>query len=96
MLLKGLGFAHSIISPVALLAGKSLYHERTHDECVLHYAGDFAIDQAIMLEPDEKEPYYHKHWRSPSIWLRSPSAINRRKTTHESRGFSRAEPAPDN
>lgn len=63
MLLKELGFDHTIVSTVALHAGNSPYHGRNHEAYVLHYADYFATDHAIMQEPGEKEPYYQKHWR---------------------------------
>jgi putative nucleotidyltransferase with HDIG domain len=63
MLLKELGFDHSIISTVALHAGNSPFHGRNHEAYVLHYADYFATDHAIMSEPGDKEPYYQKHWR---------------------------------
>jgi hypothetical protein len=63
MLLKELGFDHTIISTVALHAGNSPFHGRNHEAYVLHYADYFATDHAIMLEGPDKEPYYQKHWR---------------------------------
>lgn len=63
MLLKELGFDHTIVSTVALHAGNSPYHGRNHEAYVLHYADYFATDHAIMQEPGEHEPYYQKHWR---------------------------------
>lgn len=63
MLLKELGFDHTIVSTVALHAGNSPYHGRNHEAYVLHYADYFATDHAIMQEPGEPEPYYQKHWR---------------------------------
>lgn len=63
MLLKELGFDHTIVSTVALHAGNSPYHGRSHEAYVLHYADYFATDHAIMQEPGEPEPYYQKHWR---------------------------------
>ena len=63
MLLKELGFDHTIISTVALHAGNSPFHGRNHEAYVLHYADYFATDHAIMREGPDKEPYYQKHWR---------------------------------
>lgn len=63
MLLKELGFDHTVVSTVALHAGNSPYHGRNHEAYVLHYADYFATDHAIMQEPGEQEPYYQKHWR---------------------------------
>ena len=63
MLLKELGFDHTVVSTVALHAGNSSYHGRNHEAYVLHYADYFATDHAIMLEGPDKEPYYQKHWR---------------------------------
>jgi HD domain len=63
MLLKELGFDHTIISSVALHAGNSPFHGRNHEAYVLHYADYFATDHAIMLEGEHVEPYYQKHWK---------------------------------
>jgi hypothetical protein len=63
MLLKELGFDHTVVSTVALHAGNSPYHGRSHEAYVLHYADYFATDHAIMLEGPDKEPFYQKHWR---------------------------------
>jgi hypothetical protein len=63
MLLKELGFDHTVVSTVALHAGNSPYHGRNNEAYVLHYADYFATDHAIMLEGPDAEPYYQKHWR---------------------------------
>jgi len=63
MLLKDLGLPHIVVSTVATHAGNSPFHGRNFEAYVLHYADYFATDHAIMLEGDDKEPYYQKHWK---------------------------------
>lgn len=63
MLLKELGFDHSIVSSVATHAGNAPFHGRNFEAYVLHYADYFATDHAIMLEGEDRQPYYQKHWR---------------------------------
>jgi HD superfamily phosphohydrolase YqeK len=48
MLLKELGFAHPIVSAVALHAGNAPYHAQTFEAYVLHYADYFSADHAMM------------------------------------------------
>jgi hypothetical protein len=63
MLLKELGFEHTVISTVATHAGNSPFHGSNFEAYVLHYADYFATDHALMLEPNKPQPYYQKHWR---------------------------------
>lgn len=63
MLLKELGFDHTVVSTVATHAGNSPFHGRNFEAYVLHYADYFATDHAIMLEGSGAQPYYQKHWR---------------------------------
>ncbi|MDR3535003.1 MAG: HDIG domain-containing protein [Acetobacteraceae bacterium] len=63
MLLKELGFDHTVISTVATHAGNSPFHGSNFEAYVLHYADYFATDHAIMREPGDRQPYYQKHWR---------------------------------
>lgn len=63
MLLKELGFDHSVVSTVATHAGNSPFHGSNFEAYVLHYADYFATDHAIMQEPGDRQPYYQKHWR---------------------------------
>ncbi|HEY7580541.1 MAG TPA: HD domain-containing protein [Acetobacteraceae bacterium] len=63
MLLKELGFAHSVVSTVATHAGNMPFHGRNFEAYVLHYADYFATDHAIMLEGEGAQPYYQKPWR---------------------------------
>ena len=63
MLLKELGFDHTVISTVATHAGNSPFHGSNFEAYVLHYADYFATDHALMLEPGQPQPYYQKHWR---------------------------------
>ncbi len=63
MLLKELGFDHTVVSTVATHAGNSPFHGSNFEAYVLHYADYFATDHAIMQEPGELQPYYQKHWR---------------------------------
>ncbi len=58
MLLKELGFAHRIVSTVALHAGNAPYHGSTPEAYVLHYADYFSADHA-MIQTGGK-PYYQK------------------------------------
>lgn len=63
MLLKELGFPHTVVSTVATHAGNSPFHGSNFEAYVLHYADYFATDHAIMLEGVDKQPYYQKHWK---------------------------------
>jgi putative nucleotidyltransferase with HDIG domain len=63
MLLKELGLPHTVVSTVATHAGNSPFHGRNFEAYVLHYADYFSTDHAIMLEGDDKQPYYQKHWQ---------------------------------
>ncbi len=58
MLLKELGFAHRIVSTVALHAGNAPYHGSTPEAYVLHYADYFSADHAMMQTGGK--PYYQK------------------------------------
>jgi len=58
MLLKELGFAHRIVSTVALHAGNAPYHGSTLEAYVLHYADYFSADHA-MIQTGNK-PFYQK------------------------------------
>jgi putative nucleotidyltransferase with HDIG domain len=62
MLLKELGLSHTVVSTVATHAGNSPFHGRNFEAYVLHYADYFSTDHAIMLEGEDKQPYYQKHW----------------------------------
>lgn len=63
MLLKDLGLPHSVVSTVATHASNAPFHGRNFEVYVLHYADYFSTDHAIMLEGEEKQPYYQKHWK---------------------------------
>jgi hypothetical protein len=58
MLLKELGFAHRVVSTVALHAGNAPYHGSTPEAYVLHYADYFSADHA-MIQTGNK-PFYQK------------------------------------
>ena len=58
MLLKELGFAHRVVSTVALHAGNAPYHGATLEAYVLHYADYFSADHAVIQTGGK--PYYQK------------------------------------
>lgn len=58
MLLKELGFPHSVVSAVATHAGYSPFHAETFEGYVLHYADYFAADHAMRT--CGKAPFYQK------------------------------------
>ena len=58
MLLRELGFAHTVVSTVALHAGNAPYHGRTFEAYVLHYADYFSADHAMMAVGNK--PFFQK------------------------------------
>lgn len=56
MMLKELGFAHSVVSTVATHATNAPFHGRNFEAYVLHYADLFAADHAFMA--CGKVPFY--------------------------------------
>ena len=59
MLLKELGFPHSVVSTVATHAGNAPFHGSNLEAYVLHYGDYFAADRAMFLAG--KTPFYQKH-----------------------------------
>lgn len=58
MLLQELGFAHRVVSTVALHAGNAPYQGASREAYVLHYADYFSADHAVMQAGGK--PYYQK------------------------------------
>ncbi len=58
MLLRELGFAHTVVSTVALHAGNAPYHGRTFEAFVLHYADYFSADHAMIATGNK--PFFQK------------------------------------
>lgn len=58
MLLRELGFSHTVVSTVALHAGNAPYHGRTPEAYVLHYADYFSADHAMIARG--RKPFYQK------------------------------------
>ncbi len=58
MLLKELGFPHSVVSAVATHAGYSPFHAETFEGYVLYYADYFAADHAMQC--CGQRPFYQK------------------------------------
>ncbi len=58
MVLKDLGFAHEIVSAVALHAGNAPYHAESFEAYVLHYADYFSADHALITVG--RKPFYQK------------------------------------
>lgn len=58
MLLKELGFPHTVVSAVATHAGYSPFHAETFEGYVLYYADYFAADHAMRV--CGKPPFYQK------------------------------------
>ena len=58
MLLRELGFAHEVVSTVALHAGNAPYHGRTFEAYVLHYADYFSADHAMISTGNK--PFFQK------------------------------------
>jgi hypothetical protein len=59
MLLKDLGFPHSIVSTVATHATNAPFHGANREAHVLHYADLFAADHALRVMG--KTPFYLRH-----------------------------------
>ena len=59
MLLKELGFPHTVVSTVATHAGNAPFHGSNLEAYVLHYGDYFAADRAMFLAG--KTPFYQKH-----------------------------------
>lgn len=59
MLLKDLGFAHTIISTVSVHSPKLPFKGRNFEAYVLHYADLFSADHAFMSVG--KKPFYQMH-----------------------------------
>ena len=59
MLLKELGFPHSVVATVATHAGNAPFHGSNLEAYVLHYGDYFAADRAMFLAG--KTPFYQKH-----------------------------------
>ena len=60
MMLKELGFPHTVVSTVATHATNAPFHGSTHEAYVLHYADMFAADHA-MLQMGRQPFYQRKH-----------------------------------
>ena len=58
MLLRELGFPHTVVSTVALHAGNAPYHGRTLEAYVLHYADYFSADHAMISTGNK--PFFQK------------------------------------
>jgi hypothetical protein len=58
MILKDLGFAHDVVSTVALHAGNAPYHGSSFEAYVLHYADYFSADHAMISVG--RKPFYQK------------------------------------
>ena len=56
MLLRELGFAHLVVSTVALHGGNMPYHGRSPEAYVLHYADYFSADHAMISVGNK--PYF--------------------------------------
>jgi len=63
MLLKELGFDHAVVSAVPTHAGNAPFHGRNYRLNGPHHADYFATDHAVMLEGEDRQPCYQKHWR---------------------------------
>ncbi len=61
MLIKELGFPHTVVSTVATHASNAPFHGRNVEAYILHYADFFATDRACMREG--ATPFYQRHWR---------------------------------
>ena len=59
MLLKELGFPHSVVSTVATHATNAPFHGRNFEAYILHYADMFAADHAFIQAG--KIPFYQRH-----------------------------------
>lgn len=58
MLLRELGFEHTVVSTVALHAGNAPYHGRNLEAYVLHYADYFSADHAMIAKGNK--PFFQK------------------------------------